>query len=122
MRTLWIFCVFLLVNFLHADTIAVTENDPSSLVEGVSVITGDYYVQNEDIIIQGTQPIRLSRSYISQKGEGYWDFLSYHKIYLNWIPKLIELTEPSGAVLLYEQDHSRSGLVWKLKNTSLAAD
>ena len=96
MRILFILFIFFLKSLLQADTIAVTENDPSTLVEGVSVITGDFYIQDEDIVIQGTQPIRLSRSYISQKGEGYWSFLSYHKIYMHWRFKLVEVTEPSG--------------------------
>ena len=120
MRALYILFYFLLSSFLYADTTAVTENDPSSLVEGVSVITGDFYAQDEDIVIQGVQPIRLSRSYISQKGEGYWDFFSYHQIYIDWIPKLLEIREPSGAVLLYEKDFSReSALAFILKDTSM---
>ena len=39
-------------------TTAVTENEPDSLVEGiVSAITGDLYIQEADIVIQGAEPL-----------------------------------------------------------------
>lgn len=43
-------------------TTAVTENDPSSLVEGVSVITGDFYLGEEDYVVQGAEPISLGKT------------------------------------------------------------
>ncbi len=46
------FFIFLTINvYLTSNAIAVTENEPSSLVEGVSVITGDFYLQEEDVVI-----------------------------------------------------------------------
>lgn len=102
--------LFLITSFLQASTVAVTENDPNSLVEGVSVITGDLYSEKEDVYIQGVQPIRLRRSYISQKGEGYWNSFSYHQIFLNWNAKLIEVVEPGGAILIYEGIRSEKAL------------
>ena len=64
-----------LVLSIYSDdlTLAVTENDPSSLVEGVSVITGDLYALEDDYVIQGAEPIRLRRSFISRDGvfKGY---------------------------------------------------
>ncbi|MBS0627304.1 MAG: hypothetical protein JSS09_03730, partial [Verrucomicrobia bacterium] len=72
------FFILLFSSLLCANTAIVTENDPNTIVEGVSVITGDLYVLEEDLVIRGGQPICLSRSYVSQKGFGYWDFLSYN--------------------------------------------
>jgi hypothetical protein len=61
--------VFFLATSLFG-RVAVTENEPSALVEGiVNVITGDLYALEDDIIIQAAEPIRLRRSYISNGGE-----------------------------------------------------
>lgn len=67
----------------------------------MSVITGDLYIQKEDILIAGVEPISLGRSYVSQKGKGYWNFLSYHQVFMDWESKVVEVMEPSGAILLY---------------------
>src|SRR3990167_8613170 len=94
-------CSFL---FGHADTLAVTENDPITLIEGVSVITGDLYLRETDVVVQGVQPIRIGRNYVSQKGRGYFELFSYHLARYSWDAKIraLEITEPSGAVLLYQ--------------------
>ena len=110
MRYLFIFFFLFTARFLCSNTVAVTENDPQSLVEGVSVITGDLSSEKIDVIIQGVEPIHLSRNYISQKGKGLWDFFSYHRAYLDWNSKLLEITEPSGAILLYEGALSEKAL------------
>lgn len=52
----------------HSDTkgsydIAIAENEPSSLVAGkVSAISGDFYEIEEDLVIQGAEPIHIQRS------------------------------------------------------------
>ena len=74
MRYLFIFFFLFTARFLCSNIVAVTENDPQSLVEGVSVITGDLSSEKTDVVIQGVEPIHLSRNYISQKGKGIWDF------------------------------------------------
>ncbi len=61
------------------------------------------------------QPIRLGRSYVSQKGLGYWDFLSYHVIFT--ADNFLEITEPSGATLLYEGTSAENQVVYALKNS-----
>ena len=44
---------------------ATLQGDPSSLVEGkINALTGDPCVFEEDLVIQGTEPIRLTRSYL----------------------------------------------------------
>ena len=47
---------------------AVTENDPSTLVDGVSVITGDFYTVEEDYLVAGAEPIPVHRIYLSSIG------------------------------------------------------
>ena len=74
MRILFTFliCFF---SCVYGSTIAVTENDPNSIVNHVSVITGDVYCLEEDIVVQGVPPISFRRSYVSQKGMGGWSML-----------------------------------------------
>lgn len=110
MRYLFMFFFLFTARFLCSNTVAVTENDPHCLVEGVSVITGDLSSEKIDVVIQGVEPIHLSRNYISQKGKGIWDFFSYHQAYLDWDSKLLEITEQSGSVLIYEGALSEKAL------------
>ncbi len=120
MKTL-LYILFLCISCLgQADTVTATENDPSTLVEGVSVITGDFYAQETDIVIQGVQPIHLSRNYISQKGHGYWELFPYHlaRCYFSHENRRLELTEPSGAVLLYTGKSKKKGTVFSIKEFS----
>ena len=107
-------CVFSLG---QADTVTVTENDPTTLVEGVSVITGDFYAQETDIVIQGVQPIRLGRNYISQKGKGYWEQFSYHlaRYYRDPGTCQLELTEPTGGTFLYKGKSKKKETVFSIK-------
>ncbi len=95
---LFFFC--LILRFLQGD-IAVTENHPETLVDGVSVITGDLYLQEEDLVVKGVEPIRLQRSYISNKGEGFWQFHSYHQAIVSEYTNRIDLIQPSGTKLTY---------------------
>jgi transketolase C-terminal domain/subunit len=71
---------------LFAST-SVTENDPSTIVEGVSVITGDFCTMTEDLAIQGAEPIVLRHTYIS--GKGTWDFINYLVCYQKQISQYI---------------------------------
>jgi hypothetical protein len=60
-----ILLLFFFCTSLSAHYTAVTEGEPSSLIEGiVSVITGDLYLSEEDILIEGAEPLRLKRNYI----------------------------------------------------------
>ena len=59
--------LFLIFSSLFADETIFTENDPSFLVEGVSVISGDFYTYAEDYVVQGAEPIHIPRSYNSQE-------------------------------------------------------
>ena len=92
---------------LYANTTATTENEPSALVNGVNVITGDLYLVEKDVSIQGAEPIHLQRHYISQKGTGYWNMFPYHRAFADFDARNIELIEPSGARLFYRWDEHR---------------
>jgi RHS repeat-associated protein len=60
---------------------AVTEGEPDSLIAGmVSAITGDLYLSDTDLLIQGYVPLRLPRTYISGNGKGKrsgWSFIDH---------------------------------------------
>ena len=82
--------------------LAVSENEPSALIEGiVSAITGDLYAVEEDIVIQGAEPICLRRSYISQRGQGAWAI--FHHLTATYLPpsKLMEISDVNGTTLHY---------------------
>lgn len=100
-------CLFFVLSFffsslLFSSTTATTENEPSALVNGVNVITGDLYLLEQDLEVQGAQNISLERNYISQKGEGYWNMFSYHRAFIDFSSQVIEIVEPSGARLFYK--------------------
>lgn len=81
----YLFLLVLSINLIadpkDAYTLAVTEGEPSSLVEGtVSAITGDLYISEADAIIQGCVPVQMPRHYISGDGKGKragWIFVDH---------------------------------------------
>ena len=78
---------------------SVTENDPSTLVDGVSVITGDFYLGEEDYIVAGAEPIPLRRFYISRTGGiGQYPHL---KAELAILINDIIVREPNGTSVSY---------------------
>ncbi|MDE3046626.1 MAG: hypothetical protein KGJ02_08320, partial [Verrucomicrobiota bacterium] len=84
---------------LSANTI-VTENDPASLVEGVSVITGDLYTFEEDYVVQGAEPIHIKRAYISSEGD--WSPYPHFIATLNVVSGRFWVVEPNGTRLSYQ--------------------
>lgn len=90
-----------------SSTIArITENDPSAFVEGVNMITGDLYLNEEDYAVQGAEPIRLGHFYISSTGKmkGY----SHLFCYFDQRANCFCIEEPNGSVLYYLPDgHKR---------------
>lgn len=81
---------------------AVSENDPSSLVQGVSVITGDLYTFEEDYVVQGAEPIHICRSYLSRVGHfsDYRHLTAKFSCYTNWFL----INEPNGTEIVYFPD------------------
>jgi RHS repeat-associated protein len=102
-----VFFLFFITS-LFAST-SVTENDPSTIVEGVSVITGDFYTFEEDLVIQGKEPIPFRRFYLS--GDGHWQNLTQHFVCTFLVQAdCFQVTEPNGTVLLYALTGHEKGL------------
>jgi hypothetical protein len=98
------FVFFLLaVELLGFDVTAVTENEPSTLVEGVSVITGDFCMHSPVYTVQGIEPIYLSDTYIS---EG-WFFSGYEHYKAIWYEGNIYIREPYGTNITYIPDNKK---------------
>lgn len=86
---------------LYASTI-VTENDPSTLVEGlVSIITGDLYLAEEDIAIEGAEPLHLKRHFITKS----WNISFFQHLSAFYFPKQqgISIYERNGSMLLFRK-------------------
>lgn len=82
--------------------VAFTENEPSPLVEGiVNAVTGDLYALEDDVIIQGAEPLRLRRNYISAQGSGQWSFFEHLTAVLQPPVSILNVTEPNGTLLVY---------------------
>lgn len=103
-----IFLSFLLNLFANS---SVTENDPSSLVNGVSVITGDFYSYNEDYLVEGAEPISIRRAYLSN-GSLLIDRPHLFASLLSTLNAIV-ITEPNGTQLFYQAD-TNNGLVPKI--------
>jgi RHS repeat-associated protein len=95
----YLFLAFSFSLFSHA---LVTENDPSTLVEGVSVITGELYVIEEDYVVQGAKPISVKRSYLSSDGE----FRDLRHLVATFPPfgNYLVVLEPNGSPIYYYPD------------------
>ncbi len=113
MRYLFIFVLATLQLFSNPKdpyTLAVTEGEPSSLVEGiVSAITGDLYLSKADATIQGSIPLRMPRHYISGDGLGKlagWVFVDYlearYEAKSTVSNHLITVKDPNGTVFTYQ--------------------
>ncbi len=116
---LYFFLLFSFSSFADSSHIATTEGDPSSIVAGsVNVITGDHYVAETDIVVQGAVPLRLPRLYLGSREERVhvgWHFFNHlyaRRDSLNTDPEFngprgsqITLTEPTGTVLIFEKPH-----------------
>jgi YD repeat-containing protein len=112
MRTLFFF-LLLAVCPLFADpkdpySLAVTEGEPATLVEGcVSAITGDLYLTEEDALIQGYVPLRLPRQYLSGDGKGTlasWSFTNHLKATYKGgeTEHKITVQEPNGSTFIFK--------------------
>jgi YD repeat-containing protein len=100
-RLLVLFSLVLSV-FANELALVVTENDPSTFVEGVSVITGDLYSFEEDYVVQGAEPIRLRRSFVSREG----GFKSYQHLTATFgcTANCFFVNEHNGTPLYYFHD------------------
>jgi len=87
-----------LVSVLFANP-AVTENDPSTLVNGVSMITGDLYTFDEDLVVAGAEPIHLRRGYLSSAGD--WMPDAHLKAQLEVLQDFFVAQEANGTMIYY---------------------
>ena len=108
------FSLFLLVpivsfgNLKDPYVLAVTEGEPSwNLCRSVNALTGDLFIGRDDIVVNGYEPIHLSRMYISGDGRGKnggWIFLPHLELYYEqpWeeLPYIV-VAEPAGSPLFY---------------------
>ena len=96
---------FLSVGALSASedlSVATLANDPSAIIGGaVNAITGELLSSEEDLTIQGAEPIHLSRTYCN----GSWSFgsfvFAYKRSNHTWI-----VSEPNGGQIKYEKDNN----------------
>lgn len=99
MRPLFFISTLFIAIFGYSSTATVTENDPSSFVEGVSVITGNFYSYDEDYTVHGAEPIHLRRCYIS--GEGLHDLnLHLFAMFIDGF-NLVRVREANGTPIMY---------------------
>lgn len=67
---LWVGLLFgddLNLEEIRSASVASSEGVPLGIVNGVSVITGDYTEQASDLEIPGIEPLPLTRSYVSRQ-------------------------------------------------------
>lgn len=95
------------------EAVTATEGLPSSLVnQSVCVISGEYVDQAVDVILQGPEPLVISRSYSSMDREGnigrHWRFNHQEAIWFATKTEIsgrnvwcFSLTQPSGSHLYY---------------------
>jgi len=76
---------------------ALTENDPASIVSGVSVITGDFYFYDEAFRVEGTEACSLKLHYM----KGSWGFLNHHTCELAVKEGEITIAEENGTIIKY---------------------
>ena len=104
----YLIAFFLSFGVLFADedsSLAALANDPSAVVGGaVNVITGELLGSEEDLTIQGAEPIHLYRTYCN----GSWSFgsfvLAYERSTHTWI-----VAEPGGGQIKYEKAEFYAG-------------
>ena len=121
--------IFLVVfiNILQADhdpyQLAVTTGEPSAnIANAVNAITGDYYISETELMVQGMEPIVIHPTYISKSGQLKWflfnhlnirveQLINYRVMHLDkkiisrgpemFAVEMASITEPSGANLYY---------------------
>jgi hypothetical protein len=103
MRYFWFFYFISLAAHSNKAFLSITESDPSSLVEGVSVIKGDLYSYEEDYIVQGAEPIRLPHSFVS--GDRIRTFNYLRAIWLGFMGR-VNANEPNGTTLFYYKENT----------------
>ncbi|MCP5508978.1 MAG: hypothetical protein H7A39_00985 [Chlamydiales bacterium] len=105
-----ILCSICLLTSLTA-SITDSEMDPSALVgDCVNAITGNYVINQEDILVKGTQPISIKRTHASPihagnmyKTSGGWKWIEYTRAKLQKAGNedRLYIQEPNGTMLSF---------------------
>ena len=98
----WLFLLAPLALLFASPPTAVTENDPSTLVDGVSVITGDFFLSEEDYSVAGAEAIPIRRFYLSSIG-GVNQYPHLTATFELRIDRLV-VNEPNGTQVMYLAD------------------
>jgi RHS repeat-associated protein len=102
----YLFFLLFSIQFLFSDPYitAITENDPSTFVDGVSMITGDFYLGEEDYVVAGAEPISSRRFYLSRGG--FFEGMPHlHAIFvMGPEQRKLLVNEPNGTLVEYEID------------------
>src|SRR3990172_11923631 len=101
---LFFFCTSAFCDLKDPYVLAVTEGEPSAnIADCVNAITGDFFISQEDVIVSGTEPIRLQRCYISGNGRGpYAGWFSTLNPLLTYFPVMMQTKEPCGLISVSE--------------------
>ncbi|MBI2743409.1 MAG: RHS repeat protein [Chlamydiales bacterium] len=89
----------------RSQIVAVAEGEPSTFVSScVNAMTGDFFVIQEDVTIEGQEPIHLCRSYMGGHAEGKlakWSLHPHLYTFIHPARNMVHIPEPSGAILSY---------------------
>lgn len=101
----WTAILALLPHLLFADGPAIaahSQGEPSAnICNAVNILSGDFYINEDDIVVPGLEPIRLHRSYSSSTGR---DYLFPHTLVKHYPQNnSFVVTEFNGAKLTYSK-------------------
>lgn len=111
-KRLLILCAFAFVKAfsapLNPHILAAQEGDPSTYVEGVSALTGEWFFSEKELVVEGAEPIIFTRNYLSGDGKGKyagWSFFPHKWLILvgakNGNAQKARAKESNGTPLTY---------------------
>ncbi len=105
-----IFILFIFIQLTAEEmdpwSIVSSENEPSIFIDGkVNAITGKWCVQEQDLVIQGREPIVISRSLVNERE---WTIAPFIHVKEEVDAKEILITEKSGAKVVYHKTKNKS--------------
>lgn len=106
MRLLWVWLIAWVPLFAEPMVVATTEGEPSAnICDSVNVLTGDFHISQDDLVIPGFEPIRIHRfSSNTYHGNSLFPHLTL-QISIGgktWADIRAIVSEPTGAELRYE--------------------
>ena len=105
MRYFLLLMIWIGVFASEKECLAITHGEPSSIINGcVSAITGDYFINEEDIYVKGQEPISIPKVYFSrfrQATFGGWSHFKHLQITHTKDTQAFSIVDPTGAKLTY---------------------